>query len=169
MSHSYLFCISDVVCLEPCTKDPYVEGDRKTVRSSTIKRHFRQKTTASNLLSLWLVYAYRRLWIWFHIPRSYTRALYIKAYSIKKRHFRKNFKKRSRQRPKGYKHTTSRTSRFQGTCALIRRSCQCRQHIFFVSRMLYVGCGLFGTMYERALRRGRQENGTKQHSETTLP
>ena len=26
---------------------------------------------------------------------------------------------------------------------------------------LYLGCCLFGTMYERALRRGRQENGTK--------
>ena len=28
---------------------------------------------------------------------------------------------------------------------------------------LYLGCCLFGTMYERALRRGRQEDDTKQH------
>ena len=28
---------------------------------------------------------------------------------------------------------------------------------------LYLGCCLFGTMYERALRRGLQEDDTKQH------
>ena len=69
--------------LEPCTKEPYVEGDKKTVRSNTKKRDFREKTELlANVASIFL---------------------------------------------------------------------------------LYVGCCLFGSMYERALLRGRQENGMQQH------
>ena len=39
MSETYLFCISDVVCLEPCTKEPYVEGHTEAERYRTKKRH----------------------------------------------------------------------------------------------------------------------------------
>ena len=35
MSQTYLFCMSDGVCLAPCTKEPYVEGDRKTARKTS--------------------------------------------------------------------------------------------------------------------------------------
>ena len=64
---------------EPCLKKPYVEGDKKTVRTITKKRHFR--VDLANVVNI---------------------------------------------------------------------------------SLLYLGCCLFGTMYERALRRGRQKNGTKQ-------
>ena len=43
MSQTYFFCMSDVVCLETFTKEPSVEGDKKTVRNSTRKRDFRMK------------------------------------------------------------------------------------------------------------------------------
>ena len=42
-------------------KDPYVEGDRQTVRKNTKKQHLCQKTRASNLFTLWSAYAHRRL------------------------------------------------------------------------------------------------------------
>ena len=56
-----LYVFSDVVCLEPCPNELYVEGDRKTIRKSTKKRPAGQKNRASNLLTLWSPYACRRL------------------------------------------------------------------------------------------------------------
>ena len=135
MSQTYVFCMSDVVFLEPCTKEHYVECDKKTARNSTKKRHFHKKTTALNLSCfgpLMHIGVYKSDSI--YIQRPYIRALYIEAYIDI---YSSLFKKRRRQRSKAYKHRTSRTSHFQGSCSLICRPCQCRKHMFFVCRMLF--------------------------------
>ena len=36
-TETYLFCMSDGVCLGPCTKEPYVEGDSKALRKTLSK------------------------------------------------------------------------------------------------------------------------------------
>ena len=43
-TETYLFCMSVGVCLGPCTKEPYVEGDSKTVRKILSNAAYVKKT-----------------------------------------------------------------------------------------------------------------------------
>ena len=112
MSQTYLFCMSDGVGLELCTKELYVEGSKKTVRK-TIRNGTCGKKTELLICfrcgPLMLIGIYT--WI------LYTEVLYM-------------------------------TSIYRGLY----------RHIYGII-FIYKACAL----YERALRRGRQENCTNQH------
>ena len=122
---------------EPCTKKPYVEGARKTVRTSTEKRHFR--VDLPNVVSISSLYLG-----WCLFATIYERAL-----------------RSGRQVNGTEQHFEARLPQEAGL-----RS-ETHGNVANIS-FWYVRWCWFGIMYERALRRGLQENGKKNNKKRYL-